>query len=371
MVPLKLKHIWIVYLIVDNMTPTLFTVGPVNEYEEIISSRSKNTPYFRTEEFSNINFTNARLIKKFTNADEQSEVIFLTCSGTGAMEATIHNCFNKDDNVLIINGGTFGNRFCEICDRLNIRYSQINLKFGEMLRSEHFESIDGSQYTGLLVNIDETSTGQLYNIELISNFCKRYSLFLVVDAISSFLADDINIKKFGINALIISSQKGLSLSPGLSIVVLDEKILLKMKSIKVNSLYFDLNIYIKDNVRGQTPFTPAVGIILELNEMLQLIDKKGIENILKDTANKARYFREKIMGLPLIVPEYPLSNALTPLIFPQNNAKVIFEILKTKYEIVVTPSGGDLKDKMLRVAHIGNTNYADYDRLIDSLMKLL
>ena len=97
---------------------------------------------------------------------------------------------------------------------------------GETLTREMIDEVIGDEeFTGLLVNLDETSIGQLYDIEMLSELCKEKDLVFVVDAISAFLADEVNMDKYGIDAVILSSQKALSLAPGLSVVALSEKIL--------------------------------------------------------------------------------------------------------------------------------------------------
>lgn len=167
----------------------LFTVGPVLMYPETLDVASKQLPYFRTDEFSKIMLETAERLKRIIGTSQNSEAIFITGSGTASMEAVVSNAFDSSDRVLIIDGGSFGHRFKQLCDIYQIPNDTISLSFGETLTQEHFDSIDGTRYTALLVNIHETSTGQLYDIHLLQNFCKQYHLFLVVDAISSFLSD--------------------------------------------------------------------------------------------------------------------------------------------------------------------------------------
>ena len=110
---------------------------------------------------------NKKLMIKLQKAHINSEVVFLTASGSGAMEATVMNCFDQNDRLLIICGGTFGERFVHICNIHNIPHDVIFLKQDEILTSEHFIPYNATGITGLLVNIDETYTGQLYDIRMI------------------------------------------------------------------------------------------------------------------------------------------------------------------------------------------------------------
>ncbi len=352
----------------------LFTVGPVQMFSDTLKVASTQVPYFRTDQFSKIMLNIEEKIKKIMYTNNDSKVAFFTASGTGAMESVICNCFDETDKVLIINGGTFGNRFCELCKVYNINYNEMKLKFEEKLTAKHFENVNGREYTALLVNIHETSVGQLYDINIIKKFCIENNLFLIVDAISSFCSDVYKMDENSIDCTIISSQKGLALNPGISIVVLNNKFYnQKVKNRKIKNMYLDLNLHIENMKRGQTPFTPAIEVLLELNERLNYIEIYGIENIINDTQKLAMYFREKIEknSYNIRILDYNLSNTLTPIYCEDGNAKEIFRKLKDKYNIYVTPSGGLLENNLLRIGHLGDLKEKDYDELIKKIGEVL
>lgn len=350
----------------------LFALGPVAMFPHTLEIASKQIPYFRTSEFSEIMLGSEQMLKQVTGAEPDAKVVFLTASGTGAMEATVFNCFNENDKLLVINGGIFGKRFVEICEAHNILHESINLKYGEVLSSSHFQKYSNKGFTGLLVNIHETSTGQLYNIELISKFCKENNLYLVVDAISSFMADPYDMQKYGIDVTILSTQKGLAVGPGMSLVILSNRIYEeKVKHIKSKILYFCFKEHIENQKRGQTPYTPAVRVAIEMNDMLKHIIKDGLENRLRTIKEVADDFRDKIKMTELKLPDFPISNAATPIIFPDNNAFSVYEILKNDFDTVLTPCGGDLKNIQVRVGHIGNHYIEENDKLIADLKKAI
>lgn len=345
----------------------LFTVGPAQMYKNTLDVRAHSVPYFRTSEFSEIMLDSCSLLKKFENAENEAEVIVLTASGSGAMEAVVMNCFDKRDKLLIICGGTFGERFVKICEIHDIPHEVIYLGEDEILSEKHFQVFSGQDFSGLLVNINETYTGQLYNIEIIHKFCSENNLYLVVDAISSFLCDPYNAKKYSVDATIISSQKGLCLAPGLSMVTLSSRMIEKIQTVQPKSLYFDFKDYIANIKRGQTPFTPAVGVCFELNDMLHLIDKQGVENRIAEVKRRSDYFRQKIKNLPVKIPTFPLSNAITPVRFEKDIAKEFFEYLKNNKGMIVNPVGGELGKRSIRVAHIGDLSLSDYDILLEEI----
>lgn len=352
----------------NNRDVKLFTVGPAQMYQHTLEVRKNVVPYFRTPEFSELMLDNKRLLLKIADANDESEVMFLTASGSGAMEATVMNCFDDSDKLLVISGGTFGERFEHICEIHEIPFEALKLGHDEQLTEVHLTEYDNKGFTGLLVNLHETYTGQLYNIDLIHDFCQRNHLYLIVDAISTFLCDEYHMKKYDIDATIISSQKGLCLAPGLSVVVLSSKIVReKVLKNNVRSLYFDFKDYILNIKRGQTPFTPCVGVLFELNDMLHFIDSQGVENRVKEVKDRADYFRSKISELPIHLPTFPLSNAISPIRFQKDIAMEFFAYLKDEKNIMVNPVGGELGKNSIRVAHIGDLSFDDYDVLLEEI----
>lgn len=350
-----------------------FTVGPVMSSLEIREVASLQVPYFRTNEFSEIMLDNENLIKKFFKADDNSRVIFMTGSGTASMDAVVLNTLNEKDKVLVINGGSFGHRFCEICETYELNYTEIKCKLGHTLKEEQLFQYDNKDYTALLVNLDETSTGVLYDIEMISNFCKKNNILLIVDSISSFLCDPFNMKELGVDIVITGSQKALAIDPGISIICMNQRAIDKLNSCNPKTYYFNLKSYLKNGERGQTPFTPAVGILLQLNKRLNLIEQNGgVDSEVEITKGRAEYFRERIKELPFTIFPDKSSNAVTALTLNDKtkSAYNVFEVLKNEYNIWVCPNGGDLKDMIFRVGHIGSLNNEDYDKLINAFKDL-
>lgn len=348
----------------------LFTVGPVEMFDEVkvVRAQAGSVPYFRTKEFSELMLETDELLRKFANAEDEAKTVYLTASGTAAMEATVMNCFTEKDRLLVIDGGSFGKRFVDICEIHRIPHDVVKVEYGETLNSEMLSQYEDTTYTGLLVNIDETSTGQLYDIKLLSDFCKRKGMYLIVDAISSFLCDEFDMAGNNVDVMIASSQKGACISPGLSMVVLSKRIIEeRVANNNIKSLYFNFNDYFKNFERGQTPYTPAVGICIELSASLHMIEQIGMEKHLQHIADVATDFRVKIKELPVSLPEFPLSNAITPIVFKEPIAYKVFEILKDKYDIFVNPTGGKMADYSLRIAHIGQTSIEDNTMLIEKI----
>lgn len=296
-----------------------FTVGPVQSNNEVRRIGGENCPYFRTQEFSDVMLENERLVKKFAGAPEGSRAVFITGSGTASMEAVVMNVLTPQDWVLVVNGGSFGHRFCELCEIHGVTHDEIKLNVGEQIKEKHLRLFDclvegKGKYTALLVNKHETSTGVRYDMDLISEFCKRNGMMLIVDNISSFLADEFDMAGLGADVMIAGSQKALACPPGVSVIVLSPRALARVEKNDPKCMYFDLKDALKNQERGQTPFTPAVGTLLQIHARLKEIEMNGgVASEVEKVKVLADDFRSKIKGLPLKVISECMSHAVTPL----------------------------------------------------------
>ena len=128
-----------------------FTVGPVQSSEDVLAIGGEQVPYFRTSEFSELMLENERLVKKFAHATDSCRAVFLTCSGSGGMEAAIMNTLTKNDKALVVNGGSFGERFVELLTLHEIPFTEIKIEHGKALKAEHLRPYEGQGYTVCLI----------------------------------------------------------------------------------------------------------------------------------------------------------------------------------------------------------------------------
>ena len=349
-----------------------FTVGPVMSSEVILEIGAEQVPYFRTPEFSEVMLENERLFLEFAGAPQGSRAAFLTGSGTAAMEAAVVNTLTPDDKALVVVGGSFGKRFSELCDIHGVPHSDIVIADGQTLTAELLSECEGQGYTAFLVNIHETSTGVLYDAQLISDFCRRNKLFFIMDAISAFLADPLNMDELGVDVFISGSQKALACPPGISLLALSPSGLERVSHTDSSCMYLDLKSALKNAERGQTPFTPAVGTLLQINARLrQLQEQGGVKAENARIAALAADFRSRIGHLPLTCVSPAPSNAVTAL-HPENvSAYDVFTVLKDEYGIWVCPSGGEKADKVFRVGHIGALTADNNKKLVEAFADLV
>ena len=348
-----------------------FTVGPVMSAPEITDIASHSTPYFRTPEFSALMLENERLMLDFLHAPENSRCVFLTSSGTGAMESLVMNVLNERDKVLVVNGGSFGQRFAELCALHRRDFTEIKLPFGSALKREQLAPFTGCGYTALLVNMHETSSGVLYDMPMIAAFCKQNGILLLVDAISAFLADELDMEALGAAAVITGSQKALAVQPGISVVALAPAALARVEENPEVCMYLSLKEALVNGVRGQTPFTPAVTTLLQIHKrLLGIQNRGGAAAETRRIAGTAESFRDGIRDLPLALFAESRSNAVTALRPARQNAKEIFRVLKDEYGIWICPNGGQWAETVFRVGHIGHITEADNQALLDALHDL-
>lgn len=350
-----------------------FTVGPVQSSDAVRAIGAEQVPYFRTAEFSELMLENERLIKKFANATDDSKAVFMTNSGSGGMEAAIMNCLTKEDRALVINGGSFGERFVELLTLHEIPFTEIKLEHGKALKAEHLAQYEGKGYTAFLMQKHETSTGVHYDINLVADFCKRNGCFLILDTISTFLCDPFDMTATETGVMITGSQKALACAPGISVMILAPSAVERIAKIKCCCQYFDLKLALKNMERGQTPWTPAVSVLRQINVRLKEIELAGGAQVeISRCASLADYFRKKIveLNLPFEIVSESLSNAVTPLHPLTRSAYDIFLKIKDEYGMWICPNAGSMKETIFRVGHIGYLHKEDYDKLIAAFVDL-
>lgn len=348
-----------------------FTVGPVQMNEDILRIGCEQIPYFRTSDFSALMLENEKIMLRLFDAPDDSRCVFLTGSGTAAMEAAVMNTLTEDDRAIIVNGGTFGERFAELCRLHRIPFEEIRLAPGEALTSEHLSPYAGRGFTAFLVNLHETSTGVLYDASLIGDFCRSEGLCLIVDAISAFIADPISMRDMSADVLLTGSQKALALPPGISIVALSPRAQARTEEYargERRCLYLDFTEHLRNMERGQTPFTPAVDTLIRLNVRLRGIEERGLCSERAGIRALADDFRSKLKKFGFEILTDSPSNAVTAVRVREGvSAYRIFEILKDEYGIFVCPNGGELRERVFRVGHIGALTLGDNAKLLDAL----
>lgn len=331
-------------------------VFPGNIEDSILQIGGKPFPYMRTEQFSALVKESEKMLLDLIHCPG-GRVIFYTASGTGAMDAVVTNYVSQCKKAFIIAGGSFGYRWKSLCEYYDCPNDVFEVPFARDIDYVQLEeAVAASQPDVFLCQHHETSTGQLYNMEKISAICKKYKVSLVVDAISSFLSDELDMAALDIDICITSSQKGLNIAPGLSFLFLSPRVL--QTAFAHKSYYFDFAENLKNLERGQTPYSPATTLFLQLHARLQGDVALGIENIIASVRAKALYFRELCKQNGWEVPAEVPSNCITGF-FVRKNGNILFKEL-LKHDIYIMPGG---TPDYFRVSHLGVQTNEDLDDL--------
>ena len=346
-----------------------YIVGPVNQFQRTIDSRSKEYPYFRTEKFSRINNFVVNSLNQLLGVSDAYTTAMITGSGTLGMEISSLNFTNEGDDVLVISSGSFGDRFVEILKRAGCNVEIKKVAFNKDLEVNDLETIkNAKRFKAVFVNHHETTTGHLHDLSIIRDFCNKNNSLLIADCMTSFLSDSTRYDMSKCDVIITSSHKGMCCSPGL-VFITYRRSLLNINSNRLIGIYCDLNIYQSNSLRDQTPYTPAVGVILELYDIFQLINKIGYEGWTEKISTRARNFRNAISG-SWIIPQHRLSNFMTPILLPTKSCtslKKIITNLDHKHGVNVTPISGIYIDRLLRVSHVGDHSIKETLKLANYL----
>lgn len=324
--------------------------------DDILRISAGQIPYMRTSWFSGVMKENERMLLDAIGC-QGGRVMFFTSSGTAAMESVVQNYVAAKGSAFIIDGGTFGHRWVQLCEYHGIEHEVMQIPFAEDIDYEALEQrVACSRPAVFLCQHHETSSGQLLDIRRISDICHKFGTSLVVDVISSFLAEELDMNGMGIDVAVTSTQKGLNLPPGAALVFLAENAL--KVDFRHNNYYLDFQDNLKNLERGQTPFSPATTLFMQVNERMHRNLEKGIGNVIAATREKALYFRRLCAKYGWEIPAHNPANAVTGF-FVHKNADILCDELQ-KHGIFIMPSG---KPHFFRVSHMGSDTYQDLDDL--------
>ncbi len=324
-------------------------VFPGDIEPSITAIGSQPIPYMRTDEFSRINLESEAMLLDLIHCRGGRTIIY-TGSGTGAMSAVVENYATTKSRALVIDGGSFGHRWYEMCVYYGVPVTDFKVPFARDIDYDLLEAtVREEKPEILLCQHHETSSGQLFNLEKISGICRRHGVSLVVDVISSFLAEELDMDALGIDICITSTQKGLNVPPGLSVLFFSRN--LEGYQFNHRGFYWDFDDNFSNLKRGQTPFSPATTIYLQLHARLrQLTDEGGEAANIRAVRHRSEVFKGLCAEYGWEISAETASCAITGFMVNEAEPKHIFRNLIEKYDTYIMPGG---KPGFYRVSHMG------------------
>ncbi len=319
--------------------------------------------YMRTDAFSAINKESEQILLDLIHCTGGRTIIY-TGSGTGAMSAVVENYVTTKRKAIVIDGGSFGHRWFQLCEYYGVPVIDFTVPFACDIDYDALEKTVAEQRPDVfLCQHHETSTGQLYDLEKISALCKKYGMSLIVDVISTFLAEPLSMDRYDIDICITSTQKGLNIPPGLSILFFSKK--LDGYAWNHKGYYWDFDDNFSNFRRGQTPFSPATILFLQLNARLRQLKAEGGEDKnIAEVKHRALKFREYCKKYGWDVPAEVPSFAITGFQTNDTAERKIFKGLIEKYDTYIMPGG---KPGFYRVSHMGLQTDKELEELADRI----
>jgi len=356
----------------DCMTK-LLTPGPVPVLDEIAKAQTKEMITHRSEEFTTLYRDLVGRLRGYLGAGEG---YVLTGSGALGLETLVLNLCRKNDRVVCLPNGEFGDHLVETvriyADAVSHRAD--DGKGWDLERAK--AKIEGSDARALAMVYNETSMGVRNHIKEICRYAKSRGMFTIIDGISAWPGTEFDMRKFGVDAFVSASQKCIGAPPGMALIGLSsEAVGIFSKRDDIPSYYCDLRRHKKRYEKDQqTPNTPAISLFRALQKSFDVFERQGgLPACVKRHADAAAYTRKRltVMGFPLIAETGFESNTVTGFVCRgAEEAKRIKSALAREYGIKIVGSRGTFKDTGLRIAHMGNFEQKDIEACLNAIEKI-
>jgi aspartate aminotransferase-like enzyme len=351
----------------------LLTPGPTPLPPEVCEALSRPIIHHRTPQFQAVLKEVSENLKNIFQT--KNDVFILASSGTGAMEAAVVNLLSWGDKALVVQGGKFGERWTELCQAYGIKSIVSDVEWGRALEprvlKEYLTKESGIK--AVFSTLCETSTGVVFDLKSLSAVVKETEAVLVVDAISGLGAIDLEMDAWDLDVVVSGSQKGFMLPPGLGFISVSKKAWKLVEASKCPRYYFDLKKAKKALEKTDTPFTPAIGLVIALGVALKTMLGEGLSHIFERHRKLAEATRAamRALGLELFAPN-AASDAVTAVKVPGGiDGEKLVKTMRDEYGVTIAGGQGEMKGKLFRIAHMGYIGEFDIILGISCLEKVL
>jgi aspartate aminotransferase-like enzyme len=344
----------------------LMTPGPTPVPAEIMLTMAAPMIHHRTPDFS---AAFAAAIEGLKYVFETSgDALLFACSGTGVMESAIVNCFSAGDTVIVCRNGKFGDRQKGICETYGLNVIDLAYEWTQVVDPADVATAlsENPGVRGVIVTQSETSSGVLNDVKAIGAIVREHEeCVLIVDSITGIGAVECKTDEWGLDVVMTGSQKGLMLPPGLAACTVSAKAWKAYERSTLPKYYFDWMKYKKNVEKDTTPFTPAVSLVLGLNQSLAMIREEGIEGTVARHSRLAEATRKgcEALGMKLFAPPEGRGSAVTPVWVPEGvDGKAIVKIMKDKHGVTIAGGQDDYAGRIFRIGHLGY--FGDFDIIV-------
>jgi aspartate aminotransferase-like enzyme len=351
----------------------LLTPGPTPLYPKALYAMLGSDLHHRTEDFRNVYKSVLADLKELMGT--ANDVLVLVASGTGALEASVTNCFSPGDRVIVCSAGKFGERWGEITKAYGLNTILLEEPYGKVVQPAALEKTLASNpdVKGVFVQASETSTGAAHDVRRMGEAVKKTSAIFVVDAITGLGTMPLDIDGWGLDIVIGGSQKAFMVPPGVAFLSVSPKAWALMDTAKLPRFYFNLKKERKNAVNGESSWTPATSLMLGLGEALKYIKTLGMDKLVDNAQQLARATRAacKALGLELFSPDSP-SGSVTAIKAPAGmDSGVIVKEFKNRFGSIIANGQGSMKGQIFRIAHLGYFDFADLFAMVAELELIL
>ena len=341
----------------------LLTPGPTPVPAPVLRRLAEPMIHHRTPQYRAIFQSVSERLKKVFRT--RFPVYTFAGSGTSAMEASIVNFHAPGDSLLVIESGKFGERFTEIARAFGLKPVVLPVPWGEAADPAKVEAElrKNPAIRSVCTQHCETSTAALHDIKRLGEVVSKTAALLIVDAISGLAADKLETDDWKVDIVIAGSQKALMLPPGLAFLSVNDKAKARIAQATLPRYYTDLRLYEKGMKDADTPFTPAVNLVMGLDESLRLIEKETIEGVWDRCAKLAAWTRNRFQSIGLELYSKAPSSTVTAARVPAGlDGEKLIQIMRDEKGVSMAGGqGAELKGKVLRICHMGAITKKDLE----------
>ena len=344
----------------------LYTPGPTPLLPAAQFAMAAADIHHRTPEFRALFQKVLAQLKVFVGT--KNDVLLLSSSGTGAMEASVSNLTSPGDRVLVLTAGKFGERWVDLAKAFGCEVDVLKAPYGETFDLTEVRKAIKPEHRAVYLQSTETSTAVRHDVEVIAKLVKATEALLVVDGITGLGTTHFDVDGWGIDILIGGSQKAVMIPPGLAYLSVSDKAWAAMEKAKSPRYYFDLRKERKNAAKGESAYTPAVALIAGLGAALDYIAgqaggdlEKGRIALIDNAQVNAAATRAGLveLGFTLFAPTAPAAAATAVAVPEGMNSGDVVKALKAKFALVTANGQGEMQGKIFRVAHLGFFDYLD------------